>query len=110
MRTIVLLSAIALFMGACSKNTCEQAGGTCEGMTPGACLGLVGGDNLGYSCASSGQVCCLPLRYSVCEKAGGSCVQAGACTSGTIGDSNAYRCSDTGGALACCLPSADASR
>jgi hypothetical protein len=107
MRAILILSALALFIGACSKNDCEKAGGKCEQITPGACLGLVSGDDLGYSCASSATVCCLPLRYSPCEKAGGTCVQMGACATGAIGDTSTYGCSNNGGVLECCLPSAD---
>jgi hypothetical protein len=104
MRTILMLSTLTLFIGACDKNDCEEAGGRCEQITPGACLGLVVGDNIGYSCASSATVCCLPLRYSRCEKAGGTCVQVGTCTSGAIGDPSTYGCSNNGGALDCCLP------
>jgi hypothetical protein len=31
MRTILLLSLVTLFLGACGKNTCEEAGGMCVG-------------------------------------------------------------------------------
>jgi len=105
MRAFFTLSAFALFLGGCSKSDCEKAGGTCEQPTPGACLGLYSPNSDGYSCGSG--FCCLPLRYSPCETAGGRCVQHGTCTSGAIGDASRYVCSNSGGALDCCLPSPD---
>ena len=110
MRVRLILSSLALFICDCStnSNSCEQAGGKCQGNTPGTCLNLVVGNNLGYTCDTSDSICCLPLSYTSCEKAGGKCVLQGTCTSGTLGDTNRYRCEANGGLYDCCMPSADA--
>ena len=95
------------------RSDCEKAGGTCEPITPGACLGgwIPGSD--GYSCDSSMTVCCLPLSYSPCETAGGTCVStADTCPSGTVDTTSQYQwsqyaCSSAGGPSTCCMPSAN---
>ena len=95
------------------QNDCEQAGGTCEQMTPGACLGGWSPNTGGYSCRSSTTSCCFPLSYSPCETAGGTCVwTAGTCPSGTVDNTSQYQwsqyeCSSAGGPSICCMPSAN---
>ena len=88
------------------QNDCEKAGGTCEQITPGTCLGGWSPNTEGYSCRSSFTVCCLPLSHSPCETAGGTCAAtAGTCPSGTIDDTSQYSCSNMGGPSTCCMPS-----
>ena len=88
------------------QNDCEKAGGTCDPITPGGCLGGWTPNTGGYSCASSTTFCCLPLSHSPCETAGGTCVE-GTCPSGTIDDTSQYECSNEGGPTTCCMPSAN---
>ena len=88
------------------QSDCEKAGGTCDPITPGGCLGGWTPNTGGYSCASSTTFCCLPLSHSPCETAGGTCVE-GTCPSGTIDDTSQYECSNEGGPTTCCMPSAN---
>lgn len=105
MRPIIILHALALLMAACNgKSSCELAGGMCEPITPGACLGLFSPNSDQYSCSSG--VCCLPLSYTPCESHGGQCIRDMTCANGTVADPK-YGCSNTGGATTCCLPSVD---
>ena len=93
------------------QNDCERAGGTCETKSPGGCLGGWSPNTDGYSCESSTTFCCLPLSYSPCETAGGTCVwTAGTCPSGTVDNTSQYQwsqyeCSSAGGPSICCMPS-----
>jgi hypothetical protein len=92
---------------------CEKAGGTCDPITPGGCLGGWSPNTDGYSCGSSTTFCCLPLSYSPCETAGGTCVwTAATCPSGTVDNTSQYQwsqyaCSSAGGPSTCCMPSAN---
>jgi len=99
MRRVLVAAVSVLLVAGCGKNDCEKAGGSCQALTPGACLGLVTSDQ---KCGSS-EVCCMPLDHSVCEKAGGACVVHGTCTGGTVGDPSQYACSNAGGNYDCCL-------
>jgi hypothetical protein len=94
------------------QNDCERAGGNCETKSPGGCLDGWSPNTDGYSCESSTTFCCLPLSYSPCETAGGTCVwTASTCPSGTVDNTSQYQwsqyeCSSAGGPSICCMPSA----
>jgi hypothetical protein len=105
MRRVLIAPVSVLLSTGCGKNDCEGAGGRCQQITPGACLGQVAGDQA----CDSFEICCLPLDHSACEKAGGKCVAHGTCTSGTVGEPSQYACSSTGATYECCL-SADGGR
>jgi len=94
---------------ATGQSDCEKAGGTCDPITPGGCLGGWTPNTDGYSCASSTTFCCFPLSYSPCETAGGTCLAPGpaTCPDGTIDDTSQYQCSNGGGPSMCCMPSAN---
>ena len=97
-RPLVLALLLALAASDCSgsvdTSACQQAGGVCEDLTPGACLGRSAGDSTTYPCDEQ-QVCCLP---SPCVLAGGTCPVT--CTTGHLDTSKS--CGN--GAGQCCMP------
>jgi len=88
------------------QSDCERAGGACGPESPGFCYDGWSPNTDGYSCGSSTMFCCLPLSYSPCETAGGTCVE-GTCPGGTIDDSIQYECSNGSYITTCCMPSAN---
>jgi len=99
MRMVLMVAVSVLLSTGCGKNDCEKAGGKCQPITPGACLGQVASDQ---ACGSH-EICCLPLDRSACELAGGECVAHGTCGSGILGDPSRYACSNAGALYDCCL-------
>ena len=110
---LLLAGLVGLACSTTGPSDCEKAGGTCDPITPGGCLGGWSPNTDGYSCGSSTSFCCFPLSYSPCETAGGTCVwTAGTCPSGTVDDTSQYQwsqyeCSSAGGPSICCMPSTD---
>jgi hypothetical protein len=102
---IVGLIAVALIVGCGnSDDRCQNAGGSCEATTPGACLNRVAGDSATYPCGNG--ICCLPLSLSTCATGGGACVASGTCQTGRVARDSTHSCGN-GAALECCLPGSD---
>jgi len=93
---------------ATGQSDCERAGGACDPITPAGCFGWSPNTD-GYSCGSSTTFCCMPLSYSPCVTAGGTCVEPvpGTCPGGMFDDTSQYGCSNGGGPYTCCMPSAN---
>jgi hypothetical protein len=108
---LLLAGLLGLACSTTGPSDCERAGGTCESKSPGACLGGWSPNTDGYSCGSSMTFCCMPLSYSPCVTAGGTCVwTADTCPNGTVDNTSQYQwsqyeCSSAGGPSICCMPS-----
>ncbi len=102
-RALTLAVALAWFgcNGSDVGKECRDAGGTCQGLSPGFCYL---GTSLSYPCGGEHEGCCLAT--TPCETAGGSCVPSSSISS-CNGQAGTYPCSNTydpAGRRTCCLP------
>ena len=88
--------------GDAGQTQCEQKGGACVGLVPGACQNT--GNPAEYSCGPGvGVLCCLDDAPTQCETEGGECVglNPDACPGGTT---EGGKCGDTVGVTCCKQP------